>query len=145
MGERAISWQRVGECFACTNHNGGVNGYPALKINKVKQTIARWILLKRHGDLTNRIARHTCDNRKCIRPDHIVIGTHKDNMDDMRNRGREKYLKGDEAPYSKLTSSDVKEIRSRRGTYSQYELASEFGVDQSTISYIQTKKRWKHI
>lgn len=34
------------------------------------------------------VVRHTCDNRKCFRPDHLVLGTHKQNSDDKWERGR---------------------------------------------------------
>jgi len=56
---------------------------------------------------------HTCDNVKCVRPDHIFLGTNSDNMKDMsrKGRGRKYGSKGEDAPSNKLKWFQVKEIR----------------------------------
>jgi len=46
-----------------------------------------WILFK--GEVTDGLhVLHHCDNRRCINPDHLFLGTHQDNMDDMTRKGR---------------------------------------------------------
>lgn len=91
---------------------------------------------------------HKCDNPRCIRPSHLFIGTFKENTHDMIAKGRMNSPVGERSSAAKLTADKVRIIRER---YSQSprpyqsELAKEFGVDQSQISYIVNRKKWRHI
>ena len=88
---------------------------------------------------------HRCDNPPCVNIEHLFLGTKKDNSRDSIKKGRAKFpvtLKGEDAPWSKLTLEQVKEIRSLKGMVPQKELANRFGVNQSTISRIQINLRW---
>jgi hypothetical protein len=49
----------------------------------------QWMRLR--GDPGELLVMHTCDNRPCINPDHLMIGTYQDNHDDMRSKGRQNY------------------------------------------------------
>jgi len=74
---------------------------------------------------------HKCDDRRCCNPEHLYLGTHQDNMDDMKRRGRSK------VPRLKVAESDRKTIRERYSSgASQTELAKEFGVGTRTIRRI---------
>ena len=53
------------------------------------------------------VVRHTCDNPCCVNPNHLVLGTHKDNMKDKKDRG------GARGVSSKLTEGEVKIIKDR--------------------------------
>lgn len=82
---------------------------------------------------------HKCDNRKCVRPDHLFLGTHKDNMEDMARKGRGvSASRPNEAhPMVKLTNAAVAAIReAAAGGTSQSVLAKQHGVRQSHISRI---------
>jgi len=54
---------------------------------------------------------HMCDNTLCVRPDHLFLGTHQDNMRDMINKGRRRVIRGDAHPKAKITWSEVQEMR----------------------------------
>ena len=93
---------------------------------------------------------HHCDNRSCVNPDHLFLGTCSDNMRDAVNKGRIHYqpprLNGSEAPWAKLNEEQVLSIKIRVSNgESQTELAKEYKVNRSTISLIKRGLRWKHV
>lgn len=95
---------------------------------------------------------HQCDNRKCINPEHLWLGTHKDNNQDCIKKGRQAVgdkknpRRGEKNPHAKLTDEKVKEIRKliksgKRCTV----IAREYGVCSSVIYGVRDRKGWKHI
>ena len=77
---------------------------------------------------------HHCDNRKCVNPEHLFLGTLQDNIRDMDDKGRR-------GTKSCLTYSDANEIREMLSNrYSQKVIAKKFNVDQTTISRIKLGK-----
>ena len=54
---------------------------------------------------------HRCDNTLCVNPEHLFLGTHADNMRDMRAKGREKHPSGSALPHTRLTVKDRNSIR----------------------------------
>jgi hypothetical protein len=95
---------------------------------------------------------HRCDNRRCVRPDHLFLGTQADNLRDMRSKGRqappEIWSKpGERNPSAKLTESQVCTIRSRyaAGGATHASLAREYGVSEGIIRHIISRRAWKHV
>ncbi len=86
---------------------------------------------------------HKCHNPPCCNPDHLYLGTHQDNMDDMHKAGRGVFHKGESNGKSKLTADEVRQIRAASKT--QEALAREFGVQPAAISKIRLGKLWKHV
>ena len=87
---------------------------------------------------------HKCDNKICVNPSHLFVGTHKDNMVDMSNKGRGGSPCGSKSHWAKLDGIDVVEIRNAEGlTHKQ--LSIEYGVSRTSITNIINRKRWKHI
>lgn len=83
------------------------------------------------------LIRHTCNNRLCVNPDHLLLGTKQDNTNDM--------LACDRQP-SKLKSVDVLKIIPRIIAGESYiSIAKDFGVSISTISSIKTGNSWTHL
>lgn len=81
---------------------------------------------------------HKCDNPKCVRPDHLFLGTQADNVVDMMAKGR--------CRSRKLVESEVLEIRRRMASKEHRgRIAREFGVSYALLFAIANKKLWKHI
>lgn len=89
---------------------------------------------------------HSCDNPSCVNPAHLRAGTPQDNMDDAYTRGR-KNDRGSANGSSKLTESQVEEIRKAYPQETQAQIALRFGVCQAHISDIIRRRRgaWKHV
>lgn len=90
-------------------------------------------------------ALHRCDNPPCCNPDHLFPGTNRDNDADSVKKGRRN--RGESRHNSKLTAEQVIEIRRRHslGGVLQRDLAVEYRVDQTLISVVVLRKRWKHV
>lgn len=86
---------------------------------------------------------HKCDNRPCVNPDHLFLGTYRDNNYDARIKGRHSGPKGETHPYAKLSERDVIEIRA--SAERTVDLALKYGVVARTIWAIQSKRTWKHL
>ena len=91
---------------------------------------------------------HDCpdgDNRLCVNPYHLWLGTGQDNMDDMVKKGRQNTPTGEQHPACKLTETDVEVIRLRCSMgETQQSVATDYGLNQSHVSRIvRGKKRRK--
>ncbi len=101
---------------------------------------------------------HTCDNPACVNPDHLFLGTCKDNVRDMMQKNRHSHgerhsailkvtaPKGERHCRAKFTNESIQkvfELRSKGITYK--EIATIYGVDFTCIYKIIKRKRWKHI
>lgn len=90
---------------------------------------------------------HKCDNRHCVNPDHLFIGTVRDNNLDMFKKGRANTCKGSRNWKAKLNEDQVKEILKMwyGGGVTKKDIANNYDVRQSMICKIINKRSWKHI
>lgn len=89
---------------------------------------------------------HRCDNPQCVNPEHLYLGTQKQNLADMHQRGRAKPPKGVAVWSHKLTESQVLEVRLlHAGGSSLRSLSRKFHVSAFCIWSIVKRRTWKHI
>ncbi len=86
---------------------------------------------------------HKCDVRRCVNPDHLFIGTPKDNTQDMISKGRKPI--GSEMKCAKLTEAMIPQIIAMCRERPQLHVAKELSVSPMTISLIVNNKTWKHV
>jgi hypothetical protein len=142
------------ECWEWTGTRGS-NGYGMLTL----RVDGKW----RHG-LAHRIAyavfiaplpetgviMHTCDNRGCVRPDHLRLGTQSQNIRDMFDKGRRSsdgYARGERSHKSSLTARDVAQIKATyTGKYGQVSaLARVYGITPQAMTAIISGETWAHV
>lgn len=89
---------------------------------------------------------HTCDNPRCVNPEHLFVGNVVENMRDRSVKGRGNHPRGAANKKTKLTDEQAREIRRKyAGGKSQDSLAAEYGISQSTISSLVRRETWNHL
>ncbi|MDN8078314.1 HNH endonuclease [Burkholderia multivorans] len=134
----------------CIEHHQKAKSYGRVLIEGVKTGTHRAAYCKAHGlsiqDIDGIVIRHTCDNQRCVNPDHLVSGTHMDNMMDKVARNRQQRLGGSKNGRAKLNDADVAEIRRlyvpRSFEFGAAALARRFEVHSTTIDRIVSGKSW---
>lgn len=134
------STKTVGECMEWTKCFN-TDGYPRTawqgnsngKVHRIVYELAK------EKSASGLVVRHTCDNPKCINPDHLLLGTATDNMADRTERSRH--------GQAKIQPKDVVTICELYNTdrYTQVELGKMFSISARTISSIIRGHHWKSI
>lgn len=92
---------------------------------------------------------HDCpggDNPSCVRPGHLRLGTHQDNVDDMCRKGRQRSCQGESAARAKLTADTVRQIRAKRADGESLRvIAAAFGVNFSAVWKVVRGLTWRHV
>lgn len=143
-------WSKCEKTDSCWNwvaksRNNGYGFYSVKKHNKVHHFFAHrlaWQLT--NGPIPKgQCVLHKCDNKLCVNPDHLFLGSNSDNIKDMLKKGRQ--VKGSKMWSSKLSEEQVREIREKNKTQSKNSLALEYGVSRQTILNICLGRSWKHV
>lgn len=138
-----------GQCWIWTGAIDKDSGYGKFGIEGGRggkhTTAHRASYLLNIGPLTDeQVACHHCDNRSCVRPDHIFAGTQQDNIDDMHAKGRAAI--GERSGQAVLAEADVLKIRELRANgESLADVASKFGISDATVWDIEIGRRWSHV
>ena len=140
---KKIEWKEdENGCYICISHAGDKDGYPRIRDRYKNVGVHRYIYEECFGEIPKgMVIRHKCDNPKCINPEHLELGTHQDNSNDMVNRSRS--CKGEKNGKSKLTKQDYEKIlRARELDFTEKEIAYIFGVNRAHINRL-LKEGWK--
>jgi hypothetical protein len=86
---------------------------------------------------------HRCDTPACVNPEHLWLGTHVDNMQDMLHKGRHITFRGSAHKRALLTEQKVLEIRADKRNNAP--VAKEYGVSASLVGNIRARRCWKHV
>lgn len=141
------------DCYAgldsCWLWSGSLapDGYGKVKLNNKFTSAHRLSWMIHHGEIPEgKIIMHKCDNRACVNPNHLHLGTTQENTIDCINKKRKNPAMGEKLPQSKLNEVSVKAIRdaSRRGV-SQAKIAKTFGLCQQAIHKVVSRKTWNHV
>lgn len=96
---------------------------------------------------------HKCDIPSCVNPDHLFLGTRKDNIADRHIKGRDSHglrhsiaCSGENHGSAKLNDNIVKQIRylCKQGNMTHAQIAAKFGVHKSQISKVKLRTTWKY-
>ncbi len=143
---KAHFWSKVDKSGDCWEWKAGKTsgGYGVFWMD-LKQNLAHRVAMAFSGENVpdDLCVCHTCDNRSCVNPDHLFVGTQQDNLRDMVEKGRGPDRRGENSATAKLTSNDVLSIRS--DSRSHCVIANDYGVAQSTVTRIKNGKRWSHL
>lgn len=147
--ERFWSKVRVGGLFDCWEWQAGTftGGYGAFQYRGRPVGAHRMSFVFANG--TDAIPAplcvlHHCDNRRCVNPSHLFLGTNDDNMADCVAKGRMR--RGEQHPRAKLTDEHVATIRQQLANgCTQQRIADEYGVSRPLIKLIKQNKIWRHL
>ena len=144
-------WKRVKKSLIpdeCWFYTGGQNGrgYGQMSVNGRPRKAHRISWELENGEIKNGLCvLHKCDNRMCVNPSHLFLGTQRENLADCRAKGR--HVKGSMTPISKLTEKQVVDIchEYALGGITQHAISNKYGVVRMTIWSAINRRSWRHV
>jgi hypothetical protein len=146
LKERLLAKAATGGENECWNWLASTSkGYGQIMVGQKPQRAHRVSFEIFHGPIPNDLhVCHRCDNKLCINPSHLFLGTNADNTADKVSKNRQHRLRGIAHGGAKLTDADVLAIRARIGAPAP-EVGRLYGVGPEAILAIWHRRNWKHI
>jgi hypothetical protein len=154
---RAHSMTDAGNCVVWVGPVGPT-GYGIIRFRQKNMRVHRVAYEATSGPIpTGMCVCHTCDNRACVNPDHLFLGTHAENMRDMARKKRANNAaavqasklsrpRGTEHHASILDEETVSTMRDmRRAGLTLKAVASTFGIDFRTVYSATVGETWSHV
>ena len=140
----------LGHCCLWTGAHNGNNAYGQLTIAGQRALAHRVAWELTHGPIPKgrgyhgTCVLHRCDNPPCCNPEHLQLGSNRDNVRDMLAKSRN--ARGERMGSARLTAAVVLEIRGKfaSGTR-QVDLVREYGVGPPAVHNIVHRKTWRHV
>jgi hypothetical protein len=130
-------WQLVDKTDSCWNYTGWLDrdGYGIFSGIKKQYRAHRYSAELAGYDIKGKVVCHSCDNRRCVNPSHLFVGTQQDNLKDMVAKQRHYHGRPRKKGIYKLTPDNIEEIKT--STLSAVDLAKKFGVHKTSIYRIK--------
>jgi hypothetical protein len=141
-------WSKVdfsGSCWVWTGAQS--DGYGSVWVDGQAERAHRVVWLALHGSIPDGLhVLHRCDNRACVRPSHLFLGTIADNNADMLAKGRHRVVFGERNGRAVLTEGTVREIRRLHQDGMGYiRISRRIGVTHETVRRIVKRRIWAHV
>jgi hypothetical protein len=145
-------WKKVNKTGSCWEWTGTKTrtGYGQIKAGTPSRIhdLAHRVSWRIHfGEIPSGLCvLHSCDNKKCVNPSHLFVGTYQDNTDDMMNKNRHRVPFGEKSASAKLKEREVRAIRAMHDIGFLYsEISKFFSVTATQVREIVLRKNWKHV
>lgn len=135
---------KTDKCWEWSGAKGG-SGYGRINVGRPQKILyahrVSWVL--HFGEIKNDLhVLHKCDNRACVNPNHLFLGTNLDNIKDMVAKGRNAKKPWINSKNLKLSYEIAEKIRSHGRVIKRRELMKMYRVSYSTIKAVQLNKAW---
>lgn len=144
--EKFLARVKVDEA-GCWIFQGMINrqGYGQVKRDGKFYFAHRYSWMLHNGEIEKGlVCCHKCDVRRCVNPDHLFVGTQKDNQQDMARKGR--HVFGERSSQAKLTTENVLRMyQLHEEGVGTIRLAKIFGVTKNLTWMIVRGKVWHHL
>ena len=130
-------------CWINESHACDKDGYGKIQYNKKTYRLHRFVYELENKVILkeNEILRHTCDNPRCFNPNHLIIGTVQENINDRQER--QHTARNENHGQAKLTNEQV--IQIYKDNRVQVDIAKDYNISQRLVSLIKRKELHKDL